>query len=126
MRCILHSDLNNFYASVECVYDPSLRNHPIAVCGDPENRHGIVLAKSDLAKKAGVHIWNEDGLPVYHNSRMITIYAHQAGRHELKLPWEKGRIEDMYTGETHEIQPGKAVILDFEIDECKSFIYEEE
>ena len=54
MRTILHSDLNNFYASVECVYDPSLREHPIAVCGDPENRHGIVLAKNNPAKEMGV------------------------------------------------------------------------
>ena len=54
MRTVLHSDLNNFYASVECVYDPKLRKVPIAVCGDPEARHGIVLAKNDLAKAAGV------------------------------------------------------------------------
>lgn len=54
MRAILHSDLNNFYASAECVYDPSLRNVPLAVCGDPEARHGIVLAKNMLAKQAGV------------------------------------------------------------------------
>ncbi len=54
MRTILHSDLNNFYASAECVYDPALREIPIAVCGDPNNRHGIVLAKNNLAKAAGV------------------------------------------------------------------------
>ena len=54
MRTILHSDCNNFYASVECAYSPSLRGKPIAVCGDPEARHGIVLAKSEEAKKCGV------------------------------------------------------------------------
>ena len=54
MRTILHSDLNNFYASVECVYNPELRKVPLAVCGDPEARHGIVLAKNDLAKRMGV------------------------------------------------------------------------
>lgn len=54
MRTILHSDLNNFYASVECVYDPSLKDRPIAVCGDPEARHGIVLAKNMPAKITGV------------------------------------------------------------------------
>jgi len=54
MRTILHSDLNNFYASVECAYDPSLRHRPMAVCGDPEARHGIVLAKNMLAKQAGI------------------------------------------------------------------------
>ena len=54
MRYVLHSDLNNFYASVECAKDPTLRGQPIAVCGDPEARHGIVLAKSEQAKKLGV------------------------------------------------------------------------
>ncbi len=54
MRTILHSDANSFYASVEAVYDPKLRNVPVAVCGDPEARHGIILTKNQLAKKAGV------------------------------------------------------------------------
>ena len=54
MRTILHSDLNNFYASVECVYAPELKKVPMAVCGDPEARHGIVLTKNMLAKAAGI------------------------------------------------------------------------
>lgn len=54
MRTILHVDLNNFYASVECLYNPVLRNKPVAVAGDPANRHGIILAKNMLAKKLGV------------------------------------------------------------------------
>lgn len=54
MRTVLHSDLNNFYASVECAYNPELRGVPLAVCGDPQARHGIVLAKNEIAKKAGV------------------------------------------------------------------------
>ena len=53
-RCILHSDMNSYYASVEMMLDPSLKGKPVAVCGSTEDRHGIVLAKSDLAKKAGV------------------------------------------------------------------------
>ena len=53
-RIILHSDLNNFYASVECLYNPQLRKKPVAVAGDLEKRHGIVLAKNELAKKYGV------------------------------------------------------------------------
>ena len=53
-RLILHSDLNNFYASVECALDPSLKDVPVAVAGNPEKRHGVVLAKNALAKKAGV------------------------------------------------------------------------
>lgn len=53
-RVILHSDLNNFYASVECLYRPELRDKPVAVGGDPELRHGIILAKNNLAKKYGI------------------------------------------------------------------------
>lgn len=53
-RQILHSDLNSFYASVEIVLDPSLKGRPVAVCGSRETRHGIVLAKSDPAKRMGV------------------------------------------------------------------------
>ena len=53
-RAILHSDANCFYASVETVLNPEFRGQAIAVCGSPEERHGIVLAKSEKAKRAGV------------------------------------------------------------------------
>lgn len=50
-RTILHCDCNSFYASVECVQQPALWNVPMAVGGDAESRHGIILAKNELAKK---------------------------------------------------------------------------
>lgn len=53
-RVVLHSDMNNCYASIELLHHPELRGKPLAVGGDPEERHGIVLAKDQLAKKAGV------------------------------------------------------------------------
>jgi len=53
-RTILHCDMNNFYASVECMLNPSLKGKPVAVGGDVENRHGIILAKNYPAKKYGV------------------------------------------------------------------------
>ncbi|MBN2850030.1 MAG: DNA polymerase IV, partial [Erysipelotrichaceae bacterium] len=53
-RTIFHCDLNNFYASVECLHHPEYRNVPMAVGGDIEKRHGIILAKNMLAKKAGI------------------------------------------------------------------------
>ncbi|SMB81059.1 DNA polymerase-4 [Desulfonispora thiosulfatigenes DSM 11270] len=53
-RYILHCDLNNFYASVECMLNPELKGKAVAVCGKQEERHGIVLAKSEKAKKMGV------------------------------------------------------------------------
>ena len=54
MRAVLHVDMNNFYASVECLYRPEIRKYPVAVAGDPLNRHGIILAKNMIAKKMGV------------------------------------------------------------------------
>lgn len=53
-RTILHCDLNNFYASVACRDNPSLRDRPVAVCGDQKERHGIVLAKNAAARAYGV------------------------------------------------------------------------
>ena len=53
-RVILHCDLNSFYASVELLSHPDLRDIPTAVCGDPTSRHGIILAKNEPAKKLGV------------------------------------------------------------------------
>ena len=53
-RVILHCDMNGFYASVELLDRPDLEGKPVAVCGDPESRHGIILAKNELAKAAGI------------------------------------------------------------------------
>lgn len=60
-RVILHCDCNCFFASVEAVLNPSLSGTPFAVCGDPEFRHGIVLAKNEKAKKYGI----ETGEPIW-------------------------------------------------------------
>ena len=60
-RIILHSDCNSFYASVECLHHPEIREKPVAVGGDIEQRHGIILAKNQLAKQfhvsTGEAIW---------------------------------------------------------------------
>lgn len=53
-RTILHCDCNSYFASVESISRPELKTVPMAVCGDPESRHGIILAKNDLAKRCGV------------------------------------------------------------------------
>lgn len=50
-RVILHCDLNSFFASVELLEHPELREKPVAVCGDPSTRHGIILAKNEAAKR---------------------------------------------------------------------------
>ncbi len=53
-KVILHCDCNGYYAAVETLLNPDLRKVPLAVAGNPKNRHGIILAKNDLAKAAGV------------------------------------------------------------------------
>ena len=53
-RVILHCDMNGFFASVELLDYPELRDKPMAVCGSPDNRHGIILAKNEIAKSYGI------------------------------------------------------------------------
>ena len=53
-RVVFHADCNNFFASCECLERPELKDVPMAVAGDPENRVGVVVAKNELAKKYGV------------------------------------------------------------------------
>ena len=53
-RMILHCDQNCFFASVELLSHPDLRDVPMAVCGDPASRHGIILAKNEPAKRFGI------------------------------------------------------------------------
>lgn len=59
-RAVLHCDLNNFFASVACRDDPTLIGKPVAVGGSASDRHGIVLAKNELAKR--FHIQTGDAL----------------------------------------------------------------
>ncbi len=60
-RVILHSDCNSFYASVECLHRPEIREKPVAVGGDVEQRHSIILTKNQIAKryhvKTGEALW---------------------------------------------------------------------
>lgn len=85
-RVILHCDLNCFYASVELLSHPDLRDIPMAVCGDPSSRHGIILAKNEHAKRFGVQtaetIWQAKKkcpdlvlLPPHH--KLYREYSHR-------------------------------------------------
>ena len=84
LRSILHCDMNNFYASVECMLDPALKKYPIAVCGSVEERHGIVLAKNYKAKAFDV----KTGDAVSGNVRkMILIYLKNNENLNLLKGW---------------------------------------
>ena len=87
-RIILHCDLNSFYASVELLSHPELKAQPVAVCGDPASRHGVILAKNEPAKRQGVRtgeaIWQARRkcpelalLPAHHDK--YRYYSRQAG-----------------------------------------------
>lgn len=88
-RVIFHCDLNSFYASVELLDHPELRHLPVAVCGDPASRHGIILAKNEPAKKFGIKtaetIWQarkkcpELVLLPSHRERYVD-YSHRVGK----------------------------------------------
>ena len=75
-RVILHCDLNCFFASVELLSYPALRNVPVAVCGDPESRHGIVLAKNEAAKRLGVKTAETIWLAKRKAPNLITLPPH--------------------------------------------------
>ncbi len=99
-RVILHSDLNNFFASVEAVKNPSLRNKTFAVAGDPAKRHGIILAKNQAAKRFGIQtgetIWQaKQKCP----SLVVVKPDMQAYHHYSKL------VHNIYRRYTDSIEP---------------------
>ena len=53
-RTIMHIDMNSCFASIECLHNPAIRERPVAVGGDVEARHGIILAKNQIAKKYNI------------------------------------------------------------------------
>ena len=72
-RVILHCDLNNFFASVSLLYNPTLYNLPVAVTGSQKERHGIVLAKNEIAKKFGAHISHFDWVNDFSKARNFSL-----------------------------------------------------
>lgn len=105
-RAILHSDANCFYASVETVLNPSLRGKAVAVCGNPENRHGIVLAKSEKAKKAGV----KTGMAVWQAKQCCDDLIVVEPQYEYYLKFSK-LLHGIYKRYTDQVEP-------FGMDEC--------
>ena len=105
-RIILHCDLNNFFASVSLLSNPTLYDMPVAVCGDVEARHGIVLAKNEIAKKYGV----KTAEAVWEAKRkcpsLITLPPDYKKYHEYSRAAQK-----IYARYTDLIEP-------FGIDEC--------
>lgn len=105
-QSILHSDLNCFYASVEMMLDPSLRGKAVAVCGSTEDRHGIVLAKSELAKRAGV----KTGMVNWEAQRTCPGLILVQPQYEQYLKYSK-LTRAIYQRYTDQVEP-------FGMDEC--------
>ena len=105
-RVILHCDCNNFFASVEADMNPELKNYAFAVCGDPEYRHGIVLAKNEKAKKFGV----ETAEPIWQAQRKCKNLVLVKPHYEKYKEYSK-KIFDIYCRYTDLVEP-------FGMDEC--------
>ncbi|MCL2228459.1 MAG: DNA polymerase IV [Firmicutes bacterium] len=105
-RVILHCDLNNFFASVEILKNPELRGKAVAVCGDPKMRHGIVLAKSEPAKKCGV----KTGMPIWQAKQLCPNIVIVSTNHSDYNKYSK-LARELYYRFTDLVEP-------FGCDEC--------
>lgn len=84
-RVVLHSDCNCFYASVELLHHPELRDKPVAVGGDPESRHGIVLTANYIAKRYGV----KTGMALWQAKQICPDISFVSPRMDLYLRFSK-------------------------------------
>ena len=105
-RVILHCDLNNFFASVSLLFNPTLKDSPVAVCGDEENRHGIILAKNEIAKKYGV----KTAEPIFEAKRKCPDLVLLPSMRDKYYEYSK-KAYKIYERYTDMIEP-------FGIDEC--------
>ncbi len=105
-RIILHCDLNNFFASVSLLSNPTLYDMPVAVCGSVEARHGIVLAKNEIAKKYGVKTAEAVWEAKLKCPELVTLPPDYKKYHEYSR-----RAQKIYARYTDLIEP-------FGIDEC--------
>ncbi|MEG1989584.1 MAG: DNA polymerase IV [Clostridia bacterium] len=100
MREILHCDLNGFFASVECLKNPKLKEVPMAVCGDPDIRHGIILAKNELAKKYNIQTAETIYSALKKCRNLVLVKCH----HEDYEKYSK-LVNNIYLKYTDKVQP---------------------
>ena len=99
-RVIFHCDLNSFYASVELLDHPELRHLPVAVCGDPESRHGIILAKNEPAKRFQV----QTAETIWQAKRKCPDLVLLPAHHRVYRDFSR-RINRMYQDYTDLVEP---------------------
>lgn len=105
-RNILHIDINNCYASIECLFHPELAGKPVAVAGETEERHGIILAKNQIAKEYGVKTGEVIWQAKLKCPDLVTLKPH----YDRYLAYSKA-AHLIYERYTDRIEP-------FGIDEC--------
>ena len=106
-RHILHCDCNCFYASVEMQEHPELRGKSIAVCGDPEARHGIVLTASYPAKRMGV----KTAMPIWEakqHCRDLIVVPASYGKYQKYSSYVREIFRD-YTDQVESFGLGRGV-----------------
>ena len=99
-RVIFHCDLNCFFASVELLDKPALWDVPVAVCGDPKSRHGIILAKNEPAKKRGV----QTAETVWQAKKKCPVLVLLPPHHELYEVYSR-RVNEIYGRFTDLVEP---------------------
>lgn len=99
-RAILHCDMNCFYASCEMAYHPELRDKPIAVCGDPERRSGIVLTASYPAKRMGV----KTGMPLWEAQQHCRDITFVPAHYDLYTRFS-GYTREIFLRYTDQVEP---------------------
>ena len=98
-RAILHSDANCFYASVEMLYHPEYAGKPLAVGGDPEARHGIVLTANYIAKRSGV----KTGMALWQAKQVCPDLIFVPPRMDLYLKFSF-MLREIYSEYTNQIE----------------------
>lgn len=105
-RIILHSDVNNFFASVECCKKPELKDKPVAVAGNPLKRTGIILAKNEVAKKYGVQTGQTIGEALAVCPNLVCLPPHYDIYEEISE-----KLHELYLEYTYLVEP-------LGLDEC--------
>ena len=105
-RVILHCDLNNFYASCECLIDPTLKGKPVAVGGREEERHGVVVAANYEAKKFGVKC----GVTTFQAKKLCPEIVIRQPKFEIYNKFSR-QVREIYEEYSDRVEP-------FSIDEC--------
>ncbi|MBQ8909383.1 MAG: DNA polymerase IV [Clostridia bacterium] len=116
-RVILHADANNFYASVECLSNPNLKNKPVAVTGNPDKRTGIILAKNEIAKGFGVKTGQTIGEALALCPDLICLPPHYEQYEEISQ-----QLHNIYLDYTPLVEPLGLDECWLDITGCKKYL----